>query len=67
MDSGEASADWIDKSSHLPDIWVCCLKVLDDDEEDDENGDDDDSCDDVGYLVFFLKVFDEEELQLDFQ
>ena len=53
MDSGEASADWIDKSSHLPDIWVCCLKVLDDDEEDDENGDDDDSCDDVGYLGIF--------------
>ena len=41
MDSGEASADWIDKSSHLPDIWVCCLKVLDDDEDEDENGDDD--------------------------
>ena len=47
MDSGEASADWIDKSPHLPDIWVCCLKVLDDDENEDENGDDDD---DVGYL-----------------
>ena len=44
---------WIDKSSHLPDIWVCCLKVLDDDENgDDENGDDDDNCDDVGYFVF---------------
>ena len=53
MDSGEASADWIDKSPHLPDIWVCCLKVLDDDDDDDENGDDDDSCDDVGYLGIF--------------
>lgn len=51
MDRGEASADWIDKSSHLPDIWVCCLNVLDDDDdEDDENGDGDDNCDDVGYL-----------------
>ena len=48
MNSGETSADWIDKSSHLPDIWVCCLKVLDDDEDGDENGDGDDSCDDVG-------------------
>ena len=53
MDSGEASADWIDKSAHLPDIWVCCLKVLDDDEDDDGNGDGDDSCDDVGYLGIF--------------
>ena len=44
MDRGEASADWIDKSSHLPDIWVCCLNVLDDDDDDDdENGDDDEN------------------------
>ena len=48
---------WIDKSSHLPDIWVCCLNVLDDDDDDDENGDDDDFCDDVACRIFGYFVF----------
>ena len=54
MDSGEASANWIDKSSHLPDIWVCCLKVLDDDKDDDENGYEDDDVEYLGILSLSL-------------